>query len=230
MTVTVTHDVRAAALAEGVLGAARERGDYLLLTLGTGVGAAVIIAGRALYRGPRPGRRTRSRRRRAAGAADADAGAGCLEALASAGHIAAATGRWQDEGDAVTRSRWPSGRRRATRPPGRCGARRWRPWRWPSPTTPRCSTRARRHRRRHGRGGRKLFGPLSTAARRAHRFGEPPPVVPAHSARGRYVRGRARGLAGGRNRGARAGRVGSVAIRLRSERIVTPSGTVRARS
>jgi glucokinase len=44
--VVVSHDVRAAALAEGRLGAARGYDDYLLLTLGTGVGAAVVLGGR----------------------------------------------------------------------------------------------------------------------------------------------------------------------------------------
>lgn len=38
MPVVVNHDVRAAALAEGLLGAARGVSDYVLLTLGTGIG------------------------------------------------------------------------------------------------------------------------------------------------------------------------------------------------
>ncbi|MFZ0042722.1 MAG: ROK family protein [Solirubrobacteraceae bacterium] len=47
MPVVVNHDVRAAALAEGLVGAARGVSDYVLLTLGTGIGAAIVIGGRA---------------------------------------------------------------------------------------------------------------------------------------------------------------------------------------
>lgn len=46
LPVAVGHDVRAAALAEGQLGAARGCADWLLVTLGTGVGAAVMLGGR----------------------------------------------------------------------------------------------------------------------------------------------------------------------------------------
>jgi glucokinase len=46
LPVAVGHDVRAAALAEGELGAARGCRDWLLVTLGTGVGAAVMLGGR----------------------------------------------------------------------------------------------------------------------------------------------------------------------------------------
>lgn len=86
--VVVCHDVRAAALAEGVLGAARDARDYLLLTLGTGVGAAVVLDGRP-YTGARglggelghtvvdPG-----------GTRCACGARGCLEIYASAGGLA----------------------------------------------------------------------------------------------------------------------------------------------
>jgi glucokinase len=43
--VVVGHDVRTASIAEGLLGAARGSEDYLFLTLGTGVGAAVVLRG-----------------------------------------------------------------------------------------------------------------------------------------------------------------------------------------
>ena len=43
--VVVGHDVRTASIAEGLLGAARGSDDYLYLTLGTGVGAAVVLHG-----------------------------------------------------------------------------------------------------------------------------------------------------------------------------------------
>jgi len=45
LPVAVTHDVRAAARAEGALGSARGRADWLLVTVGTGVGAAVVVGG-----------------------------------------------------------------------------------------------------------------------------------------------------------------------------------------
>jgi glucokinase len=43
--VAVGHDVRVASIAEGLLGAARGSENYLFLTLGTGVGAAVVLHG-----------------------------------------------------------------------------------------------------------------------------------------------------------------------------------------
>jgi glucokinase len=45
LPVAVAHDVRAAAHAEGAAGAARGRSEWLLVTLGTGVGAAVVLGG-----------------------------------------------------------------------------------------------------------------------------------------------------------------------------------------
>lgn len=45
--VVVGHDVRTAGVAEGLLGAAQGSKDYLFLTLGTGVGAAVVLHGAA---------------------------------------------------------------------------------------------------------------------------------------------------------------------------------------
>ena len=46
LPVAVAHDVRAAARAEAASGAARGCRDWLLVTLGTGVGAAVTLGGR----------------------------------------------------------------------------------------------------------------------------------------------------------------------------------------
>lgn len=86
--VALLHDVRAAGLAEGLLGAARGARDYLLLTLGTGVGAAVVIDGQpytgAHGIGGEVGHATVDPRGPICGCGRA----GCLEALASAGHVA----------------------------------------------------------------------------------------------------------------------------------------------
>ncbi len=54
LPVTVDNDVNAAAIAEGWIGSARGTADYLMLTLGTGVGGAVVIGGR-MWRGARWG-------------------------------------------------------------------------------------------------------------------------------------------------------------------------------
>jgi glucokinase len=45
LPVAVAHDVRAAARAEAAAGAARGRAHWLLVTVGTGVGAAVVVGG-----------------------------------------------------------------------------------------------------------------------------------------------------------------------------------------
>jgi glucokinase len=47
----VWHDARAAALAEGTLGAARGARDWLLVTIGTGIGGAIVSDGRVLLGG-----------------------------------------------------------------------------------------------------------------------------------------------------------------------------------
>lgn len=54
LPVSVDNDVNAAATAEGWVGAARGAPDYLMLTLGTGVGGAVVIGGK-MWRGARSG-------------------------------------------------------------------------------------------------------------------------------------------------------------------------------
>jgi len=54
LPVVVDNDVNAAAIAEGWIGAARGTPDYLTLTIGTGVGGALVIGGK-LWRGARWG-------------------------------------------------------------------------------------------------------------------------------------------------------------------------------
>lgn len=54
LPVTVDNDVNAAALAEGWIGAARGTANFLMLTIGTGVGGALVIDHR-LWRGARFG-------------------------------------------------------------------------------------------------------------------------------------------------------------------------------
>lgn len=49
--VALCHDVRAGALVEGLFGAGKEVPDFLFLTLGTGVGAAMMVGGEP-YAGP----------------------------------------------------------------------------------------------------------------------------------------------------------------------------------
>ena len=86
--VAVMHDVRAAALAEGLVGAARGVSDYLLITLGTGVGAAMVIRGQpytgAHGRGGEFGHVAVEPRGPLCGCGRPC----CLEAFASAGHVA----------------------------------------------------------------------------------------------------------------------------------------------
>lgn len=50
LPVAFGHDVRLGAIGEGLVGAARGASDYLFITLGTGVGAAVVLGGHP-YRG-----------------------------------------------------------------------------------------------------------------------------------------------------------------------------------
>ncbi len=89
LEVAVSHDVRAGAVAEGLHGAARGCRDYLFITLGTGIGAAAVLDGRpytgAHGLGGEFGHMAIERRGPVCGCGST----GCLEALASAAHIAA---------------------------------------------------------------------------------------------------------------------------------------------
>jgi len=88
LSVIVLHDVRAAALAEGSFGAARASRDYLLLTLGTWIGAAVVIDGRPYTGAHGLGGELGHVAVQPGGPRCGCGHQGCLEALASAGHIA----------------------------------------------------------------------------------------------------------------------------------------------
>ena len=98
--VAVLHDVRAAALAEGLLGAARGCSDFLLLTLGTGVGAAVVLGGRPYLGAHGLGGELGHVAVDPHGPRCKCGGVGCLEALASAGALARRYGQALD-GDEV---------------------------------------------------------------------------------------------------------------------------------
>jgi glucokinase len=87
MAVTVVHDVRAGALAEGLLGAARDCSDYLLITLGTGIGAAVVIGGRPYTGAHGVGGEFGHIAIEPRGPICGCGHPGCLEALASARHV-----------------------------------------------------------------------------------------------------------------------------------------------
>ena len=88
IAVVVMHDVRAAALAEGLLGAARGARDYLLITLGTGVGAAMVIRGQPYTGSHGFGGEFGHVAVEPRGPLCGCGRPGCLEAFASAGHIA----------------------------------------------------------------------------------------------------------------------------------------------
>ena len=47
--VKVTNDANAAAIGEKVYGAAREMNDFIMITLGTGVGSGIVIDGKVVY-------------------------------------------------------------------------------------------------------------------------------------------------------------------------------------
>lgn len=85
--VAISHDVRAGALAEGLLGAARGCHDFLLITLGTGIGAAVVIGGRPYVGAHGMGGELGHMAIEPRGPMCGCGRPGCLEALASAGHV-----------------------------------------------------------------------------------------------------------------------------------------------
>lgn len=171
--VAVLHDVRAAALAEGTLGAARGRSDYLLLTLGTGVGAAVVIGGRPYTGAHGIGGELGHVSVDPRGPLCRCGGTGCLEAIASAGAVKRRFGQGIDAqavADAASHDA--------------AAARVWREAvealalaivNYATLLDPEVVV--------IGGGlasaGPRLFDPLSDLVRASTRFGEPVPVVPA---------------------------------------------------
>jgi glucokinase len=87
LPVVLSHDVRAAAAAEGALGAGRPVGDFLFVAIGTGIGAAIVAGGRP-FRGAH-GRAGELGHTvvEPDGPPCACGGRGCLEAVASAAAI-----------------------------------------------------------------------------------------------------------------------------------------------
>ena len=172
--VAVLHDVRAAALAEGTLGAARGCSDYLLLTLGTGVGAAVVIDGRPYTGAHGIGGELGHVAVDPRGPLCRCGGTGCLEAIASAGAIERRFGQRIDAQAVADRA--------ASHEPA--AMRVWREAldalalaivNYATLLDPEVVV--------IGGGlanaGPRLFDPLSDLVRASTRFGEPVPVVPA---------------------------------------------------
>jgi glucokinase len=92
LPVAVAHDVRAAARAEGAFGAGRGSRNWLLVTLGTGVGAAVVLDGRPLGGEHGTGGELGHLVVRPDGPLCACGARGCVETLASAGAVEARYG------------------------------------------------------------------------------------------------------------------------------------------
>ena len=172
--VAVLHDVRAAALAEGMVGAARGCSDYLLLTLGTGVGAAVVIGGRPYTGAHGIGGELGHVAVDPRGPLCGCGRKGCLEAIASAGAVQRRFGQGMDAEAVADRA--------ASHEPA--AVRVWREAvdalalaivNYATLLDPEVVV--------IGGGlasaGPRLFDPLSDLVRASTRFGEPVPVVPA---------------------------------------------------
>ncbi len=179
--VAVVQDVRAAALAEGLLGAARGKRDYLLLTLGTGVGAAVVIAGRPYTGAHGLGGELGHIAVVPDGPTCGCGRQGCLETLASAGHIsgryhamsghdtepisAEEVARRAAAGEAIAVAVWGEAIQALA-----LALANYATLLDPAMIVIGGGMAA---------AGDDLFGPLRELLRAQTRFGEPPPVVPA---------------------------------------------------
>jgi glucokinase len=102
--VAVAHDVRAAARAEAAIGAARGCEDWLLVTLGTGVGAAVVIGGRPFGGAHGTGGELGHVVVAPDGPACGCGARGCVESLASAGAVERRFGAGVSARDVVERA------------------------------------------------------------------------------------------------------------------------------
>lgn len=88
LPVAVGHDARAAGVAEAVAGAARGLDDFLLLPLGTGIAAAVVVRGAPLAGATRAAGEVGHMPVYPGGEACSCGQRGCLEVYASAGGLA----------------------------------------------------------------------------------------------------------------------------------------------
>jgi glucokinase len=181
LPVAVSHDVRAGALAEGVMGSARGCRDYLLLTLGTGVGAAVVIGGHSYTGAHGLGGELGHVAVEPRGPLCGCGGSGCLEALASAGHIAARYSAMRGSRDASF-STEEVARRAADGEPA--AGRIWREALDAlALAIANYATLLDPERVVIGggmaRAGAALFDPLRERVAALHRFGEPAPIVAA---------------------------------------------------
>lgn len=88
LPVAFAQDVRAGAIAEGRIGAARDAADFLFVAIGTGIGAAVVLDGRARTGVHGLAGELGHVRAGARGERCACGGDGCAEAVASAPAIA----------------------------------------------------------------------------------------------------------------------------------------------
>lgn len=104
LPVAVAHDVRAAARAEGAFGAARGCGDWLLVTLGTGVGAAVVLGGRPSGGAHGTGGELGHLVVRPDGPPCACGARGCVESLASASAVERRYGTGESAREVVSRA------------------------------------------------------------------------------------------------------------------------------
>ncbi|GAB3711564.1 ROK family protein [Mariniluteicoccus flavus] len=83
----VTHDMRAAGIAEWRLGGARGLHDFCFMALGTGISAALVVDGRVVQGGGWAGEIGHASFPAAAGVACPCGGTGCLETVASASGV-----------------------------------------------------------------------------------------------------------------------------------------------
>ncbi|HYF90807.1 MAG TPA: ROK family protein [Symbiobacteriaceae bacterium] len=98
LPVVVDNDVNVAAIAEGWVGSARGTGNYLMLTIGTGVGGAIVVGGK-LWRGARSGAGEVGHMALFPGGLECNCGgAGCAEQYVSAKALTRRANEYMDRG------------------------------------------------------------------------------------------------------------------------------------